>query len=118
MFSVSEVMSNINNRIYPDVIDSIRKDGDLFFKLVEKAIIDRKNMDEKSSVSFGLTHKLVNFEELFLEDMENKEGFLIDLDVDYTDLHNESMFLNTKSIYSYKYGISNKDPQEVQIKKI
>lgn len=117
MFSVSEVMNNINNRIYPDVIDSIRKDGDLFFKLVEKAIIDRKNMDEKSSVSFGLTHKLVNFEELFLEDMENKEGFLIDLDVDYTDLHNESMFLNTKSIYSYKYGISNKDPQEVQIKR-
>ena len=49
MFNAAEVMNNITNRIYPDVIDSIRKDGDLFFKLVDKAIIDRKNMDDLMS---------------------------------------------------------------------
>ena len=117
MYVAQEVMNNIKNYVYPDVMKTIRDDGELFFNLVKKAAKDRKAMDENVPVSFGVSHTVVNYEEYYAEDIKSGDGFVIDLNVDYTDLHNESMFLTTKSIYSYKFGISSKDPQEVQIKR-
>ena len=117
MYVAQEVMNNIKNYVYPDVMQTIRDDGKLFFDLVKKAAKDRKAMDEKVPVSFGVSHTVVNYEEYYDRDIKTGDGFVIDLNVDYTDLHNESMFLTTKSIYSYKFGISSKDPQEVQIKR-
>ena len=88
MYVAQEVMTNIKNNIYPDVIKTIRDDGNLFFSLIKKASKDRKRMDETVPVSFGISHTVVNYENQFVEDIKTGDGFIIDLNVDYTDLHN------------------------------
>ena len=117
MYIRSEVEKNIMNMVYPEVIQTIYNDSELFFKTVSKAIHDRKQIDEDVAVSFGLMHDLVNFENQYRADMRTKDGFEIDTSVVYDPLYDEIAFLTSKSIHSYKFGISSKDSDEVQIKR-
>lgn len=117
MYIRSEVEKNIMNMVYPEVIQTIYNDSELFFKTVSKAIHDRKQIDEDVAVSFGLMHDLVNFENQYRTDMRTKDGFEIDTSVVYDPLYDEVAFLTSKSIHSYKFGISSKDSDEVQIKR-
>lgn len=112
--SKEEIDAKNNNM---GIIRSITEDATRYFNTLRKAEKDRIWMDENTPVSFGLKHFLQNFEELYISDINEGIGFDLDVDIDYSDLYNESMFLVTKSIHSYKFGVSTKDSPEVQVKR-
>lgn len=69
-----------------------------------------------NKIKFGLSKRFVNYEELYLRDKRNGEGF--DLHVlykpKYEKLYDKESLINQDSIFSYLYSLSGDDTQYAQ----
>lgn len=95
-------------------ICSIIYDRTEFFNLALKA--EARNQAEQK-LKFGLSRKILSWQQLFKSDMEDGKGFMLDTGVNYNNLDDENYMIETNSIMSYKFGIRSNDTKPVQAKR-
>lgn len=95
-------------------ICSILYDRDKFYEL---ALQNELKNQQEQVVKFGLSRKILSWQELFKTDMEEGKGFMLDTGVNYKRLDDENYMIETLSIMSYKFGIRSNDTKPVQAKR-
>lgn len=86
---------------------------------LEKAL-DQENINNlNSNISFTLNRDMVNYEKLYAADKRAGIGFDLDVNInyDYQNLKDEASFINSDSLFSYKFGIRSTDTKKVQMKR-
>ena len=73
------------------------------------ALPSENKLSSKKKARFRLTRETINLEELYKTDAMKGRKFDIDTSIDYRDLDNESKFIDSDSIHSYKFSIRNND---------
>lgn len=61
------------------------------------------------AMPFGLERDIVNLEELYETDRNEGKGFVIDTSISYTQIDNESLLIDSDSIFSHKFSLRSND---------
>lgn len=89
-----------------------RRSRNKTLELLDKTKDEIKYIKEKNKdkMQYGLIRDILNLDELFREDIERNEGFVLNTSIDYTSLmSDEAKLREMDSIFSAKFGQYTKD---------
>lgn len=90
-----------------------------FKELIKNARSIMNTFNKNINLKFRFGRDILNLEDLYEDEMQRNTAFIIDCSIRYDEgrLNDYNALVDSDSIFSYKYGVTNKDPSTVQEKK-